>query len=82
MEDAEHFGWRIGFKGPTSSVSSAEEDGDRGQGVAHDWEKMVTAVQNYIKGLNFKYRVDLRSKGVRFHAGCVTPQVACFTLTT
>ncbi|CAN0427877.1 unnamed protein product, partial [Ectocarpus sp. 12 AP-2014] len=42
----------------------AGEEGKRS--VTHDWEVMVQGVQNYIKGLNFKYRTDLRSKGVEY----------------
>lgn len=28
--------------------------------VAHDWSKLVTAVQDHIAGINFNYRVQLR----------------------
>lgn len=62
VEDAVIFGWRTGFKRPKSGVSAKGERGRR-EGT-HDWEAMVTAIQNHIKGLNFKYRVDLRSNGV------------------
>mmetsp|Transcript_9655 Transcript_9655/g.20259 ORF Transcript_9655/g.20259 Transcript_9655/m.20259 type:complete len:671 (+) Transcript_9655:134-2146(+) len=30
----------------------------------HSWEMLTTNVQNHIRGLNFKYRVDLREKNV------------------
>lgn len=56
VEDAEVFGWTLRSTGtPTEG---------EGGGATHDWAKMVQGVQNYIKGLNFKYRADLRSKGV------------------
>lgn len=32
----------------------------------HSWETMCTNIQNHIKGLNFKYRVDLREKEVTY----------------
>ncbi|OQR87340.1 thioredoxin reductase 1 [Achlya hypogyna] len=31
-----------------------------------DWTKLVTSVQDHIRGLNFKYRVDLRDKKVKY----------------
>ncbi|CAB1100645.1 unnamed protein product [Ectocarpus sp. CCAP 1310/34] len=67
--DAPFFGWPAGPEGEDGSRS--EEDGGvaGGEGkrsVTHDWEVMVQGVQNYIKGLNFKYRTDLRSKGVEY----------------
>jgi len=34
--------------------------------VRHDWEKMRENVQNHIRGLNFKYRVNLREKEVTY----------------
>ncbi|CAF1593542.1 unnamed protein product [Rotaria sp. Silwood1] len=30
----------------------------------HSWSKMIQSIQSYIRSLNFKYRTDLRSKGV------------------
>lgn len=33
---------------------------------AHNWEEMRTNVQNHIRGLNFKYRVNLREKNVTY----------------
>lgn len=33
-------------------------------GNGHQWATMVESVQNYIRSLNFKYRTDLRAKGV------------------
>ena len=58
LKDAEAYGWRLGHK--NSSIHEGHSIS------SHDWEIMVRAVQGYIKGLNFKYRADLRSKGVRF----------------
>ncbi|UJR16572.1 hypothetical protein I4U23_003473 [Adineta vaga] len=34
------------------------------QARQHNWSKMIESIQLYIRSLNFKYRVDLRSKGV------------------
>lgn len=36
------------------------------EGGAHSWETMRSNVQNHIKGLNFKYRVELREKEVTY----------------
>ena len=30
----------------------------------HNWSRMIESIQLYIRSLNFKYRTDLRSKGV------------------
>jgi thioredoxin reductase (NADPH) len=32
----------------------------------HDWLKMTQSIQMYIRSLNFKYRTELRSKGVLY----------------
>lgn len=67
-KDAPFFGWRAegsdaGNVSPAGGAGLVA--GGKGKDSAsHDWEGMVQGVQNYIKGLNFKYRVDLRSKAV------------------
>lgn len=33
---------------------------------AFSWEQLVASVNSYIKGLNFKYKVDLRDKKVKY----------------
>lgn len=69
-QDAPFFGWRSGSDGETEradttlSLTEGEAEAGRG-GAGHDWGAMVQGVQNFIKSLNFKYRTDLRSKGVR-----------------
>lgn len=61
VQDAPYFGWRSGVD-EGGHVPSSEQSG---QGAAtHNWGGMIQGVQNFIKGLNFKYRTDLRSKGV------------------
>lgn len=58
VQDAPYFGWR-------REVHGGDGGGTAGQPrPSHDWGGMVEAVQNHIKGLNFKYRTDLRSKKV------------------
>ena len=32
----------------------------------HDWSKMVQAIQDYIGGLNWGYKVELRDKAVKY----------------
>ncbi len=39
------------------------QDNEQGQ---HSWETLKSNVQNHIRSLNFKYRVDLREKEVRY----------------
>ena len=34
--------------------------------TTHSWEEMRSNVQNHIKGLNFKYRVNLRENAVTY----------------
>jgi pyruvate/2-oxoglutarate dehydrogenase complex dihydrolipoamide dehydrogenase (E3) component len=34
--------------------------------AGHDWGKMVSAIQDYIKSLNFGYRSALIQKGVTY----------------
>lgn len=59
------FGWRAGSEEVEAGAGvKGRATGDKRLAPHHDWESMVQSVQNYIKGLNFKYRVDLRSKGV------------------
>jgi len=50
MHDAKEFGWQI-----------PEVDGEK-----HSWEKMIGNVQAHIKGLNWGYKADLRSKNVKY----------------
>lgn len=59
--DAHFFGWRAGSE---EVEAGGRATGDKLLTRHHDWGGMVQNVQNYIKGLNFKYRADLRSKGV------------------
>jgi len=35
-------------------------------GIAHKWEKLTTAVQDHIGGLNWGYKVALREKSVKY----------------
>jgi len=39
---------------------------ENGSKHKHNWEEMRTNVQNHIKGLNFKYRVNLRENNVTY----------------
>uniref|UniRef100_A0A6S8ENN2 Thioredoxin reductase n=1 Tax=Aplanochytrium stocchinoi TaxID=215587 RepID=A0A6S8ENN2_9STRA len=50
-EDAKGFGWK--FSNPENQPT-------------HDWEEMVTSITNYIRSLNFGYRVQLRDKKVEY----------------
>lgn len=50
--DAKDYGWRV--------------DGD-GLGARHSWENMVSNIQNYIKSLNFGYKISLRDASVTYH---------------
>lgn len=51
----------------TIDADSAAFGLDSGEkSIAHSWEKMRENVQNHIKGLNFKYRVNLRENSVTY----------------
>jgi len=49
-EDSKKFGWK--YAGDAAKT--------------HDWNTMVDAIQDYICSLNFKYRTELREKGVKY----------------
>ena len=60
--DAAHYGVGV-------SPQQLEEWGGMSQDSpdnVHSWEVLKTNVQNHIRGLNFKYRVDLREKKVTY----------------
>ncbi|EFC42180.1 thioredoxin reductase [Naegleria gruberi] len=54
-QDGTAFGW-------TNSVGHGTE-----RKPHHQWGKLVEMVQDHIHGLNFKYRTDLRKKGITYH---------------
>lgn len=54
-DDAIAFGWK-----------STSADSPTSLNVMHDWKSTTQSVQNYIHSLNFKYRVDLRDKKVKY----------------
>jgi pyruvate/2-oxoglutarate dehydrogenase complex dihydrolipoamide dehydrogenase (E3) component len=57
--DSTSFGIRIG--------NHHDENGDHGEIISNvDWSVVRENVQNYIRGLNFKYRVRLREKNVTY----------------
>ena len=60
--DAPHYGI-----GVTSELEEKwmgmSQDNEQG---AQSWETLKTNIQNHIRGLNFKYRVDLREKEVTY----------------
>lgn len=61
--DSESFGITVG----DTNGDGGLENGDHKQAVIQqNWETMRENVQNYIKGLNFKYRVRLREKNVQY----------------
>lgn len=34
---------------------------------SHDWGKMITNVNNHIRGINFGYKSDMRKRGIKFY---------------
>uniref|UniRef100_A0A7S0X6A9 thioredoxin-disulfide reductase (NADPH) n=1 Tax=Mantoniella antarctica TaxID=81844 RepID=A0A7S0X6A9_9CHLO len=48
------------------SFSDAKEFGWNVKSEGHDWNKMVTAIQDHIGSLNFGYRTTLRDKNVEY----------------
>ncbi|XP_067013412.2 thioredoxin reductase 2, mitochondrial [Anabrus simplex] len=53
IDDARHFGWNVPEK----------------QVITHDWAKLVGAVQDHIKSVNWVTRVELRDKKVKYVNG-------------
>lgn len=47
----------------------AAEFGWQVENVKHDWSTMQTLIGNYIKSLNFSYKVQLRSANVTYLEG-------------
>jgi thioredoxin/glutathione reductase (selenoprotein) len=62
--DAPHFGVGVSksqfeeWSGMSNDIQDTED--------VHNWELLKSNVQNHIRGLNFKYRVDLREKNVKY----------------
>lgn len=74
MQDARKFGWEFDETGEGSDVRGVFGHGlllsvcSRGTvfSVKHNWDTMITAVNNYIGSLNWGYRVALRDKNVNY----------------
>lgn len=60
VNELHHFGW--GLKPDGKPLTTHGKDAN----VQLDWSKLVEKVQNNIKSSNFKYRVELRTKGVNY----------------
>lgn len=58
VNELHYYGW--GLKPDGKPLSTHGEDAN----LMLNWEKLVEGVQNNIKSSNFKYRVELRTKGV------------------
>jgi len=58
--DTDAFGINVG------ETNGHEENGNKGVTTKVAWETMRENVQNYIRGLNFKYRVRFREKNVQY----------------
>lgn len=59
VNELNHFGWALR---DNSRLSTRGKDAN----VVMNWKILVESVQNVIKSSNFKYRVELRSKGVNY----------------
>ena len=60
--DAPHYGVGVSQKQEEEWMGMSQDNahGD------HSWETLKSNIQNHIRGLNFKYRVDLREKEVTY----------------
>ncbi|KAL0482541.1 thioredoxin reductase [Acrasis kona] len=58
LAESYHFGWNVVEEDAMNELSAKKEK--------FSWERLVENVQNYIHGLNFKYKVDLRSNKVEY----------------
>lgn len=60
--DAPHYGIGVTKAQEEEWMGMSQDD----KGGEHSWETLKTNVQNHIRGLNFKYRVDLRENKVTY----------------
>mmetsp|Transcript_7641 Transcript_7641/g.17293 ORF Transcript_7641/g.17293 Transcript_7641/m.17293 type:complete len:638 (+) Transcript_7641:181-2094(+) len=60
--DAPHYGIGVSAKQEEEWMGMSQDD----SGGEHSWDTLKNNVQNHIRGLNFKYRVDLREKEVSY----------------
>lgn len=61
-KDAPHYGVGVTSQMEQEWMGMSQDAPERG----HSWETLRQNVQNHIRGLNFKYRVDLREKDVDY----------------
>lgn len=64
--DAPHFGVGVSSSQFEEWMGTSQDITDDDGDTMHHWELLKTNVQNHIRGLNFKYRVDLREKNVTY----------------
>jgi thioredoxin reductase (NADPH) len=62
--DAPHYGVGVSSSQFEEWMGMSQDVEDKSD--MHSWELLKTNVQNHIRGLNFKYRVDLREKNVTY----------------
>ena len=48
------------------AIEDAKKYGWQVEKPKHDWNAMVQAIQDYIGGLNWGYKVELRDKSVKY----------------
>jgi len=64
--DAAAFGIRVGENAPTNGNTVDDNEEIKDPTTTVKWETLRENIQNYIRSLNFKYRVRLREKEVTY----------------
>lgn len=78
FHDAKAYGWKLQGRPEvrrTEAVLTGDKQCDRFcflQRVQHDWEELVSNVQNHVHMLNFRYRVGLKSAEVTYFNALAT----------
>jgi len=68
LNDAKYLGWNLNGE-ETKDEGETEEHGNNNnkhKGPTHNWNKLVTASSDFIRSLNFSYRVSLQSAKVTY----------------
>lgn len=66
LQDAHAFGWELPEKPAEQADADVLKVGPPEIAIAHNWERMVGAVQDHIGSLNWGYRTSLQDKDVKY----------------
>ena len=61
-----HYGALLGEAAGDARSLGWTKFGAGEEGSKHDWETLVTSVQNHVRGINFGYRTEMRDQNVEY----------------